>query len=198
MEARALVLGLLATRMRETPNKSANSAYAQSLPAVTAPQAPTIPGLRLAGRATRRRAGMVPGTATATATAMANLRTVRRIHTARRARRPTGATVLAARTVPGLRLAGRAAVRVPEVARTATLLTTAVTIRAAFGGGQRLCRRRRRRPTCKVAGGLVGRQRRRWMLSTLGAPMHFARSVKPLGMMPGLRFLYNFYLIYFV
>ncbi len=137
MEARALVLVLSAKRMRETPNKSANSAYTRPLPAVTTPQA---------------------------------------------------------RTVPGLRLAGHAAVRVPEVARTATLLTTTATIRAASGGGQRLCRR----PICKVAGGLVGRQRRRRKLSTLGAPMHFTRSAKPPGMMPKLRSLYNFYLIYFV
>ena len=86
MDARALVLGLPATRMRETPNASANSAYARPLPAVTTPQARTVPGLRLAGCATRRRVGMVP----ATATAMANLLTVRRIHTARRVRRPTG------------------------------------------------------------------------------------------------------------
>ncbi len=181
--------------MREKPNKSANSACARPLPAVTTPQARTVPGLRLAGRTTRRRAGMVPGTATATATAMANLLTPRAIYAARRARRPTGATAPQARTIPGLRLAGRAAVRVPEVARTATLLTTTATIRAASGGGQCL---RRRRPTCKVAGGLFGRQRHRWMLRALGAPMHFAQSAKPPGMMPGLRSLYNFYLIYFV
>ena len=164
---------------------------------VTAPQAPTVPGLRLAGRATRRRAGMMPGTATGTATAMGKLLTAGAIYAARRAGRPTGATAPQARTVPGLRLAGCAAVRVPEVARTATL-TTPTAIRAASGGGPRLRRLRRRRPTCKVAGGLAGHQRCRWMLRALGAPMHFARSAKPPGMMPGLRSLNNFYLIYFV
>jgi hypothetical protein len=158
MEARALVLGLSVKRMRETPKTTANTAYARPPPVVTAPQARTVPRLRLAGRATRRRAGMVPGTATATATAIANLLTPRAIYAARRARRPTRATAPQARTVPGLRLAGRAAVRVPEVARTATLLTTTTTIRAASGGGQRL---RLRRPTCTVAGGLVGSHRRR-------------------------------------
>jgi hypothetical protein len=61
MDARALVMMLPADRMREKPNKSANSAYARPLPAVTAPQAWTVIGLLLAGRATRRRAGKVPG-----------------------------------------------------------------------------------------------------------------------------------------
>ena len=195
------MLRLPATRMRDTPNTSANTAYARPLPTETAPQAPTVPGLRLEGRAARRRAGMVPGTATATvtatATAMGKLLTAGAIYAAGHARRPTGATAPQARTVPGLRLAGCAAVRVPEVARTATL-TTPTAIRAASGGGPRLRRLRRRRPTYKVAGGLAGRQRRRRMLRALGAPMHFARSAKPPGMMPGLRSLNNFYLIYFV
>ena len=192
------MLGLPATRMREKPNTSANTAYARPLPTATTPQAPTVPGLRLAGCATRRRAGMVPGTATATATAMGKLLTPGAIYAAGHARRPTGATAPQARTVPGLRLAGCAAVRVPEVARTATL-TTPTAIRAASGGGPRLRRLRRRRPTCKVAGGLAGRQRRRRMLRALGAPMHTARRAKrPPGVMPGLRSLNNFYLIYFV
>ncbi len=146
------MLRLSTKRTRDTTKTSANTTYARPLPTATAPQAPTVPGLRLVVRATRRRAGMVPGTATATATAMANLLTVRRIHTARRARRPTGATVPAARTVPGLRLAGRAARRLAGVARTATL-TTPTAIGAASGSGQRLRRRRCRRPKCKVAGG---------------------------------------------
>ncbi len=130
---------------------------------------------------------------------MANLLTVRGIHAARRARRPTGVTAPQARPVSLACLARCTAVRLAGVARTATLLKTTATIRAASGGGQRLRRRRRRRHSCKVAGGLTGRQRRRQMLSTLGAPMHTARRAKrPPGMMPGLRSLYNFYLIYFV
>ncbi len=73
-------------------------------------------------------------------------------------------------------LARRAARRLAGVAWTANLTTTSTTIRAASGGRQRL---RRRRPTCKVAGGLFGGHRLHWMLSALGEPMHFARSVKP-------------------
>ena len=184
---------LSAKGMREKPKTGANTAYARPLPAVTTPQVRTVPGLRLAGRAARRRAGMVPGTATATvtatATAMGKLLTAGAIYAAGHTRRPTGATAPQARTVPGLRLAGCAAVRVPEVARTATL-TTPTAIRAASGGGPRLRRLRRRRPTCKVAGGLAGRQRRRRMLRALGAPMHTARRAKrPPGVMPGPRSL---------
>ena len=42
------MLGLPAKSMREKPNKGANTAYARPPPAVTAPQARAIPGLRLA------------------------------------------------------------------------------------------------------------------------------------------------------
>ncbi len=108
-------------RMRDTPNTSANGACARPLPAGTTPQARTVPGLRLAGCAAWPLAGVMPGTALGTATATANLLTAGAIYAARCARRPTGATAPAARTVPELRLASRAAVRVPEVARTATL-----------------------------------------------------------------------------
>ncbi len=79
MEARALVLRLSAKRMREKPNKCANTAYARPLPAVTTPQARAVLGLRLAGHATRRRSGKVQGAATATATAMENWLTTRGI-----------------------------------------------------------------------------------------------------------------------
>jgi hypothetical protein len=113
MEARALVLGLSVKRMRDTPNTSTNSAYARPLPMATAPQAWTVTGLRLAGRAARRLAGMVPGTATATA----NLLTVMGIHTAHRARRPTGVTAPAARAFPVACLARHTAVRVLVVVR---------------------------------------------------------------------------------
>ncbi len=180
---------LSAKSLRETPKTSANTAYARPLPAVTAPQAWTVPGLRLTGRVERRLAGKLPGTATGTVTAMANLLTVMAIHAAGRARRPTGVTAPAARAVPVACLARGTAVRVAWVVRTANLLTM-TTIRAASGGGQRLRRRRRRRrPTRKVAGGLVGGHRCRWMLSALGAPMHCARSAKPLCVIPGLRSL---------
>jgi hypothetical protein len=131
MDTWALVLMLPAERMRETPNTCANSAYARPLPAVT------VLGLRLAGHATWHRAGMVPGTATATATAMATLLTVRGVHAACRARRPTGVTAPQARTVPGLRLVRRAARRLAGLAWMATLLTTA-TICAASSGRQRV------------------------------------------------------------
>ncbi len=81
MDARALVLRLSAKSMREKPKTTANTAYARQLTALTVPQVWTRPGLRLAGRAARRRAGMVPGTVTARAT----LLTVRAIHAVRRA-----------------------------------------------------------------------------------------------------------------
>jgi hypothetical protein len=103
------VLRLSAKRMREKPKTGANTAYARPLPALTAPLARSMPGLRLAGRAARRLAGKVSGTATATVTAMANLLTVRGVHAARWARPPTGVTAPQARAVLWLPLAGRAA-----------------------------------------------------------------------------------------